>query len=96
MCDAKGIDENTTVTTGDGLSLGGEVPEGSDEVLESGMGTTTAANDNETLTVENYGGTHKNPCVPCESNGIREYNRPKVRGPEHKHSEEGNDTEKST
>lgn len=46
-CDSIGGKENTTVATGDGLPSGGEVPEGSNNVVTSGLNTTTTANDND-------------------------------------------------
>lgn len=46
VCDSKGEVGNATVATGDGLPSGGEVPEGPNAGVESGMNPTATANDN--------------------------------------------------
>lgn len=91
VCDSVGDVHNATITTGDGLSLGGSVPEGPNNVVESDSNSTTTANDNDQLTVENYGGSHCNSVESCVSNGIRECNAPCVTGSDHCHSDVGND-----
>lgn len=51
VCDSGGDLGDVTVATGDGVTSVGTVPEVSNNVGYTGMWSTAASNDNETLTV---------------------------------------------